>query len=52
MKPTTLSALCSLLMISDPWKLEKWMRDELVALANAEAKAQGHDDWIAAYHAL
>lgn len=50
MNDKELSSLLSLLMVSDPWPLEKEDQEVLEDLANREVEKRGFPGWITAYH--
>ena len=39
-----------LMMVSDPWPLEKADGEILTRLADNEANRRGYENWIVAYH--
>jgi hypothetical protein len=50
--PIFLTALCELLMCSDPWPASAESRAILERKANVIAKNLGFSDWVEAYHGL
>ena len=52
MKRHEFRALLDLLMVSDPWPLDKAGEVILKAFADKEAKKRGFDNWIEAYMKL
>lgn len=47
-----LANFCELLMVNDPWPLDKNAYQRLTDFANDRAHEYGFVDWIEAYHKL
>ena len=50
--PIFLTALCELLMCSDPWPASVGSQSVLESRADSMARGLGFSDWIEAYHGL